>query len=41
MLQSPAMVKINADGAYVAQTSVIARSQDMVSLPTWQGGFKM
>jgi hypothetical protein len=35
MLQSLAMVKINADGAYVAQTGLIARNQDMVCLTTW------
>jgi len=35
MLQSLAMVKINADGAYVVQTGLIARNQDMVCLTTW------
>jgi hypothetical protein len=35
MQQSLAMVKINADGADVAQTGLIARNQDMVCLTTW------
>jgi hypothetical protein len=39
MLQNPAMVKIDMVGAYVAymaQSSVIARSEDIVCLTTWQ-----